>query len=57
MYVMPSRSSRSEIYTRTDLTKENLVVLPNERRRMQNLAVMAISLMDIAAEGWSTAVD
>ena len=36
--------ARSEIYTRTDLTKENL-------------AVMTISLMGIAAQGWSTVVD
>ena len=33
------------------------MVLPNQRTRKQNLAVMTISLTDIAAEGWSTAVD
>ena len=54
---MPSRSGCGEVYTRTDLTEENLVVLPNQRTRTQNLAVMTISLTDIAAEGWSTAVD
>ena len=54
---MPSRSWRSEIYTRTDLTKENFVVLPNQRTRAQNLAVITIFQTGIAAEGWSTAVD
>ena len=54
---MPSRSWHSEVYTRTDLTEEILVVLPNQRTRTQNLVVMTISLTDIAAEGWSPAVD
>ena len=54
---MLSRSWHSEVYTRTDLTKENLMVLPNQKTCMQNLAVMTISLTDIGAEGWSTAVD
>ena len=52
---MQSRSWRSEVYT--DLTKENLVVLPIQKTRTQNLPFMTISLTDIAAEGWSTAVD
>ena len=34
---------------RTDLTKENLVGLPNQRTRTRDLAVMTISLTDIAA--------
>ena len=29
----------------------------NQRTRTQNLAVMTISLTDIAADGWATAVD
>ena len=53
---MPSRSWRSEVYNRTDLTKENLVGLPNQITRTQNLAVMTISLTDIAADGWATGV-
>ena len=53
---MPSRTWRSEVYTRTNLTKENHVVLPNQRTRTQNLAVITISLTDIAADGWATGV-
>ena len=30
--------------------------LPNQRTRTQNLAVMTISLTDIAADGWATGV-
>ena len=30
------------------------MVIPNQSTRAQNLAVMTISLTDIAAEGWST---
>jgi len=33
------------------------VDISNQRTRTQNLAVMTISLTDIAAEGWSTTVD
>ena len=47
---MPSRRWRSEVSYRTDLTKENLVGLPNQRTRTRDLAVMTISLTDIAAD-------
>ena len=46
-----SRCWCSEFYTWTDLSEENLVVIPNQRTRTQNLAVMTISLKEIAAEG------
>lgn len=54
---MPSRSWRSEVYTRTDLTEKKLMDITTQKTRTQNLAVMTISLADIVAEGWSTTVD
>ena len=39
------------------LNEKNLVAIPNQRTQTQNLAVMTISLTDIAAKGWSTTVD
>ena len=54
---MPRRSWRCEVYTWTDLTEENVVDISNQRTCAQNLAVVTISLTDIAAEGWPTTVD